>query len=1362
MMLAAFMLQATASLAQLVPDSHFRIVSIPDPLNPAAIAGTLTDPSGNAIPNAAVTLYRAGTPFPIDYAYTDVNGDYYFSSLSGGRYKLYFDSGYTDLVPEYYNNKPSLGTADVIELASTDIVTGINASLDIRGRISGNVRTFEGGAAAGVTVHAIKKGTQYSYASDIVDAAGDYLITNLPQAEYRVYFDGSLSTANVLNEYYNDTKIFGSADLLRVVNNGTLTSIDAVLDRGAVIRGKLRSVDGSPLSYPQVTLYEGTFDSYLGAEYPGASGDFEFNKLAAGVYKLHFQSYGGYAAEWYDNAENQPSADRLIIATAETIDLSDVVLDRLGEIRGNVRSYTGESLGSVYVRALSALNDNFISGTFTNASGDYTLMSLPAGKYKVQFDPSYTGKALSPEYFDDKVSSASADQIAVLNNSVVTSVDAVLESAGTISGYISTSAGQPAPYSYVYLYKADNSMWYYRYAFAGFNGAYLLDRLEPGTYKLFVDPGYYNSGWSEEWYENKRDMASADIITLTPESNSASIDIELEPLGSIEGRVVDESGGPIQSVQVSVQCEALDMQYCAYAYTDTQGWYQVTGLDGGNYRVLFSPPYYRPDLLSEYFRDASAADSAQLVTVVRGERTTSIDATLDVEGVIEGRVLDTYGQVLTYYTTVEAYPSTGDGGPVAVTYANYGGAYQLGGLRSGDYKVRFDPGYYNDNYFEQWFSGRSGRASADLVHAEQGELTGSVDAVLVCKVCRDAYEPDDTVSDAGIILPDSAPQHRSHFPVGELDMVMFTASADMPYKIVVSGDAAQPAFYPTVALLSGDGATILDSSTTFDPRKASLTYRATSDGALLLRISSTSYYAPASYDLKLVTLGLISGNVRSTSGDPLTNVTVEYRDMISGELVQDTRTDATGDHVSEPLPSGTYKVFFNARSGAQDEWYDNQVSAMSADTVTVRGNSITSSIDAVIDAPLQVSIETIPASPDAQHGYYRTIPQIILTPSRSGQVYYKWGEGSTFRQYVAPLIAPEGATILSYYAEDQTGFRSTLASADIKVDTSRPVDPLVWSISHTPRVWSSQTYIEMGLSGAYDPTGSLDGYSYMYSKDIPATPDLIPDVSWNAASFTAGPLTTGKWYYTMYTLDLAGNKSIGRIAGPYYIETNRPQTWLTEEPPATSDTPSVSFSWTGSDDVTAVNSLKFSKELFLMGGSDEAAWSSPDTAKSIRFNELNNGEYIFGVRAHDLAGNIDPYPAVSRFVVRFRERSEEIDPGVVLDNGCWEDRSDPQFSGEHVAVSLKKGCAAKFSFTGTRVDVVSASGPQLGKAKIYVDSVLSRTVDLYAARRNYQETVFTRTGMKRGVHTIRLEPSGSKNSRSSGYAVALDAFDVSG
>jgi len=103
-------------------------------------------------------------------------------------------------------------------------------------------------------------------------------------------------------------------------------------------------------------------------------------------------------------------------------------------------------------------------------------------------------------------------------------------------------------------------------------------------------------------------------------------------------------------------------------------------------------------------------------------------------------------------------------------------------------------------------------------------------------------------------------------------------------------------------------------------------------------------------------------------------------------------------------------------------------------------------------------------------------------------------------------------------------------------------------------------------------------------------------------------------------------------------------------------------------------------------------------------------------------------------------------------------RSSAASRGAYAVSSLAKATSA-FTFRGTAVSWVTATGPAMGKAKVYVDGVLKARVDNYGKKAvwNVRRTV---SGLSNGVHTVKVVVLGAKRPAAKGTNVVVDRWIV--
>jgi hypothetical protein len=107
----------------------------------------------------------------------------------------------------------------------------------------------------------------------------------------------------------------------------------------------------------------------------------------------------------------------------------------------------------------------------------------------------------------------------------------------------------------------------------------------------------------------------------------------------------------------------------------------------------------------------------------------------------------------------------------------------------------------------------------------------------------------------------------------------------------------------------------------------------------------------------------------------------------------------------------------------------------------------------------------------------------------------------------------------------------------------------------------------------------------------------------------------------------------------------------------------------------------------------------------------------------------------------------------------WSRMASASASGRFYAASAVKGSTAAFTFRGTSVTWLTARGPAMGKAKVYVDGVLKLTVDSYAKKAgwNIRRSL---SGLTDRVHTVTVKVTGTKRRASTGTTVVVDRWLV--
>lgn len=168
------------------------------------------------------------------------------------------------------------------------------------------------------------------------------------------------------------------------------------------------------------------------------------------------------------------------------------------------------------------------------------------------------------------------------------------------------------------------------YGWTDANGSYTASGLAPGNYKVqFRD---WSGNYISEYYSDKPDWDSADIISVATSQVVSNINAELQQAGQVSGQVTDTNGNPISGAWVDVQpVDPLgnwdNSRYARSSSTNADGTYNVTGLSSGNYKVQFYSPW-GGNYLTQYYNNKADWSSANIISLAAGQVISNINAQL--------------------------------------------------------------------------------------------------------------------------------------------------------------------------------------------------------------------------------------------------------------------------------------------------------------------------------------------------------------------------------------------------------------------------------------------------------------------------------------------------------------------------------------------------------------------------------------------------------------------------------------------------------------------------------------------------------------------------------------------------------------
>ena len=179
------------------------------------------------------------------------------------------------------------------------------------------------------------------------------------------------------------------------------------------------------------------------------------------------------------------------------------------------------------------------------------------------------------------------------------------------------------------------------------------------------------------------------------------------------------------------------------------------------------------------------------------------------------------------------------------------------------------------------------------------------------------------------------------------------------------------------------------------------------------------------------------------------------------------------------------------------------------------------------------------------------------------------------------------------------------------------------------------------------------------------------------------------------------------------------------------------------------------------------------------FNSAHHHDCMFDVWGYGLnVGGVGIYYANGKWWATFDSAADRTPPSgttppppsstwkrvqqtatSVRYGGTWSSYATSSASGGSFGWSRITGSSATFSFTGTGVKWIGIVATSGGIASLTLDGQSAGTVDQYASSTGWQRTMFQRTGLASGTHTLKVSVSGMRNVRATDQRTFVDAFD---
>jgi Carboxypeptidase regulatory-like domain len=265
---------------------------------------------------------------------TAASGMYTIPGIQPGEYKVGFAAPFgsgLNYVPQYYDGKPTVKEAQPVTVTPGGEVQNINAEMHPGAEVEGKVTAASTHAGiSGIEVCALTSGEGLIQECTTTGPGGEYTLTNLPTAAYKVLFSASsASELNYVPQFYDDAASFSTATAVSATAGGIpVAGINAEMQAGGEITGTvIAAPTKSALKAVEVcALVESAGkEEAVGCALSAANGDYTIAGLPTGEYRVGFRA-ARYAQQYYMGKTSFSAAQPVSVTAGDTTPLINAEL----------------------------------------------------------------------------------------------------------------------------------------------------------------------------------------------------------------------------------------------------------------------------------------------------------------------------------------------------------------------------------------------------------------------------------------------------------------------------------------------------------------------------------------------------------------------------------------------------------------------------------------------------------------------------------------------------------------------------------------------------------------------------------------------------------------------------------------------------------------------------------------------------------------------------------------------------------------------------------------------------------------------------------------------------------------------------
>jgi protocatechuate 3,4-dioxygenase beta subunit len=374
----------------------------------------------------------------------------------------------------------------------------------------------------------------------------------------------------------------------------------------------VNSSTGDPVRRAHIALRPAAAPSETSATAIGdASGRFVLKSVKPGKYFLGATRNGFLSSSDMDAGVSQSSSVPLVVTAGQTLKGVVLKLTPPGVIAGRILAEDGEPLPNAVAMAIRSTSSSpssssggenrtaVVNRVYANDLGEYRLYGLPPGRYWVTATCRNGKKVYTQTYYPRARTLAAATSLELGPGAQLTSVDIALPrketplrfrsrqgadaaATATLEGEaVNAATGEPIRGAEVALYSGARLSDPFSIVVTDSSGSFRLNDIEPGSYRLEASRNGFTSAG-----HTGRGQPSATSLSLEAGQEIKGIRLELEPQGTIAGRVLGVDRDPLSNVVVMALRREGGKRQLALAtrvYTNDLGEFRLYGLRPGRY-----------------------------------------------------------------------------------------------------------------------------------------------------------------------------------------------------------------------------------------------------------------------------------------------------------------------------------------------------------------------------------------------------------------------------------------------------------------------------------------------------------------------------------------------------------------------------------------------------------------------------------------------------------------------------------------------------------------------------------------------------------------------------------------------------------